>query len=103
MFPVSAGVLELAAAGTGAGAVISGRFSGAVDFPAPSAVSAEAEPTAPGAVECGPVINEIAAQEEPHDWVELCNAAESEMAMSGFVLADELTDVGKRTPFPSGL
>ena len=38
-FPVTAGTLELAAAGTGSGALVSGRFAGTVDFPATPAVS----------------------------------------------------------------
>lgn len=45
-FPVTAGVLELAEAETGAGSAVSGRFSSAVDFS--SAGSAEADPAVSG-------------------------------------------------------
>ncbi len=105
--PVTAGTLELAAAGTAPGAAIAGRFSGAVDFPAPppdtEAAGAEAAPATTDAARTGLVINEIAAQGDPLDWVELHNASDSEVALANFVLADDLTDAGKRTPFPPEL
>ena len=106
-FPVIAGTLQLTAAGTEPGAVVSGRFSGAVDFPAPPSVpeaaGAEAAPAATGAAATGLVINEIAAQGDPLDWVELYNASDSYVALANFVLADDLTDAGKRAPFPPDL
>ena len=104
-FPFTEGTLELAAAGTGRGAVVSGRFSGAVDFPAAPAAAdpTEAAAAATGAAQTGLVINEIAAQGEPLDWVELYNAADSHVALANFVVADDLTDAGKRIPFPPDL
>ena len=106
-FPVTAGTLQLTAADTEPGAVIAGRFSGAVDFPAPppvtEAASAEAAPAAAGAAATGLVINEIAAQGDPLDWVELYNGSDSYVALASFVLADDLIDTGKRVPFPPDL
>jgi len=106
-FPVTAGTLQLVAADTEPGAVIVGRFSGAVDFPAPppvtEAAAAEAEPAAACAAATGLVINEIAAQGDPLDWAELYNASDSFVALANFVLADDLDDAGKRVPFPPDL
>ena len=76
-----------------------GRFSGAVDFPAPPSVTAaagaEAAPAATAAAATGLIINEI-AQGDPLDWVELYNASDSYVALANFVLADDLTDASKR-------
>ncbi len=66
-------------------------------------VSAAVESAASGAAEPGLVINEVAAQGDPLDWVELYNVTETEVALSNYVLADDLTDVGKRAPFPTEL
>ena len=60
-------------------------------------------PAATGAAATGLVINEIAAQGDPLDWVELYNASDSYVALANFVLADDLTDAGKRVPFPPDL
>ena len=51
----------------------------------------------------GLVINEVAAKGDPLDWFELYNSTETAIALSAFVLADDLADPGKRVPFPSDM
>ena len=100
--PISSGWLELDAAGTEPGAAVTGRFSGTLWGVAEAAADAGGEPAAaPGAA--GLVINEVAARGEPLDWFELYNAGPAPLALADFVLADDLTDRGKRTPFPPDL
>ena len=101
-FPVTEGTLHLTAAGTEPGTAISGRFSGTVDFPAPPNVTGGA-PTAASVAESDLVINGIAAQGDPLDWVELNNTSDSYVALANFVLADDLADSGTRVPFPPDL
>ena len=50
----------------------------------------------------GLIVNEVAAQGDPLDWFELYNASDEPMDLAGFLMADDLTDAGKRTPFPEG-
>ena len=96
--PIVAGTLELGKAGTEPGATISGRLSGAIGFGAPP-------PSDDGAATrvASLIINEVAAQGDPLDWVELYNAADADLALAGFVIADDLQDAGKRVPFPADL
>ena len=101
--PIVAGTLELAAAGTERGAVISGRLSGAFGFGAPPVEERAAAPEAGLEIDAGLVINEVAAQGDPLDWVELYNAADADLALADFVIADDLKDAGKRVPFPADL
>ena len=54
------------------------------------------------ALDVGLVINEVAAKGDPLDWFELHNASRVPIALDGFEMADDLTDVGKRVPFPAG-
>ena len=96
--PIVAGTLELDEAGTEPGAAISGRLSGAIGFGAPPPSDDRA--TTPAA---GLIINEVAAQGDPLDWVELYNAADADLALADFVIADDLTDAGKRVAFPADL
>ena len=94
VLPLTGGRLELTAAGTGPGAMIAGRFYGAIggaDVPD----TAAAPPSGPGLV-----INEIAASGDPLDWFELYNSTDSIIPLSGFVLADDLDDPAKRVAFP---
>ena len=105
--PIIAGGLELDAAGTEPGAAVTGRFSGTLwGLEQPAAVSAAAGAAGEQAAvrdATGLVINEVAARGEPRDWFELYNAGPEPLALADFVLADDLTDPGKRTPFPPGL
>ncbi|WP_419853685.1 CotH kinase family protein [Candidatus Poriferisodalis sp.] len=104
--PFTEGALELSSGGTTAGAVIAGAFSGAYGWSPPT--SGDADPSAQGAdssetpLDVGLVINEVAAKGDPLDWFELHNASRVPIALDGFEMADDLTDVGKRVPFPAG-
>ena len=55
--------------------------------------------TAP--VDVGLVINEVAANGDPMDWFELYNSSTEPIALSDFVLADDLTDDSRRVAFPA--
>lgn len=104
--PFTEGALELSSGGTTAGAVIAGAFSGAYGWSPPT--SSDADTSAQGAdssetpLDVGLVINEVAAKGDPLDWFELHNASRVPIALDGFEMADDLTDVGKRVPFPAG-
>ncbi len=104
--PFTEGALELSSGGTTAGAVIAGAFSGAYGWSPPT--SGDADTSAQGAdssetpLDVGLVINEVAAKGDPLDWFELHNASRVPIALDGFEMADDLTDVGKRVPFPAG-
>ena len=104
--PFTEGSLELSSGGTTPGAAIAGAFSGAYGWsPSPSGVSgADAQGADPSdsPLDVGLVINEVAAKGDPLDWFELHNASRVPIALDGFEMADDLTDVGKRTPFPAG-
>ena len=100
--PITAGGLHLDAAGTVSGAAVTGRFSGTLWGLAEPAAAAGGEQAAAREA-TGLVINEVAARGEPLDWFELYNAGPEPLALADFVLADDLTDRGKRTPFPPGL
>ena len=98
--PITEGRLELIEVGTAPGAAISARFYGHIGD---GTALSSAEPEAAAAIDIGLVINEIAAQGEPWDWLELYNASDSYLALANFVLADDLTDASQRVPFPSDL
>ena len=94
------GRIELEEAGTELGDRVSGLFHGTF-------VSFDGETyTEPGAGETGAgiglIVNEVAAQGEPLDWFELYNDSDEPMDLADFLMADDLTDLGKRTPFPEG-
>ena len=104
--PFTEGELELSSGGTTSGAAIAGAFSGAYGWsPSPSGVSGAgaqgAEPS-DSPLDVGLVINEVAAKGDPLDWFELHNASRVPIALDGFEMADDLTDIGKRVPFPAG-
>ena len=101
--PIISGGLELDAAGMKPGAVVSGRFYGTLWGIAEPATEDGDESAAAAPGDSGLVINEVAARGEPNDWFELHNASDAPLALAGFVFADDLTDRGKRTPFPAGL
>ena len=105
--PFSEGVLMLSEASAEQGATVSGSFSGVFGGipPALPPESAGNDEASSGAAppDVGLVINEIAAQGDPRDWFELYNSSDSQLALANFVVADDLSDPGKRVPFPSDL
>ena len=98
--PFSEGVLTLLEASADEGATISGSFSGVFGGAPPPGGDASA---GAGRTDVGLVINEVAAQGDPLDWFELHNASDSPLSLDDFVVADDLSDPGKRVAFPAGL
>ncbi len=105
--PFSEGVLMLLEASAEQSATVSGSFSGVFGGipPALPPESAGNDEASSGAAppDAGLVINEIAAQGDPLDWFELYNSSDSQLALANFVVADDLSDAGKRVAFPSDL
>ncbi len=102
--PFTAGTLELTKAGTEPGAAIVASFSGAfggMASPADGDTAAAAAPSPTASEDVGLVINEVAAKGDPLDWFELYNATDSHIALANLVVADDLTDPGKRVAFPA--
>ena len=98
---IAKGGLEFDEASTELDAKISGRFYGTLfSFGGGEDTVAEAGDAEAGA-EIGLVINEVAAQGDPLDWFELYNASDESIDLADFVMADDLTDEGKRTSFPA--
>ncbi len=104
--PFTEGALELSSGGTSPGAAIAGTFSGAFGWSRPESggadISAQGADSSETPLDVGLVINEVAAKGDPLDWFELHNASRVPIALDGFEMADDLTDVGKRVPFPAG-
>ena len=104
--PFTEGALELSSGGTTPGAAIAGDFRGAYGWSPPATGDADAGARGAGTsdapLDVGLVINEVAAKGDPLDWFELHNASRVPIALDGFEMADDLTDVGKRVPFPAG-
>ncbi|MDE2743087.1 MAG: CotH kinase family protein [Gemmatimonadota bacterium] len=99
---IAKGGIEFSEASTESGAKISGRFYGTLfSFGGGEDVASE-DGDAEAGTEIGLVINEVAAQGDPLDWFELYNASDEPIDLAGFVMADDLTDKSKRTPFPDG-
>ncbi|MCQ3803733.1 MAG: CotH kinase family protein [bacterium] len=101
--PFAEGVLRLTAAGTSRGDTITGAFSGRFGWePAPTAGAGAGAGAGSAPANVGLVINEVAAKGDPLDWFELHNTSHEEISLDGFVVADSLTDAGKRVVFPPG-
>ncbi|WP_419864928.1 CotH kinase family protein [Candidatus Poriferisodalis sp.] len=104
--PFTEGVLDLSSGSTTPGAAVVGTFSGAFGWSPSPADSAGADTpdadASAGPLDVGLVINEVAAKGDPLDWFELYNASPVPIALDGLEMADDLTDVGKRVPFPAG-
>ncbi|MCY3559659.1 MAG: CotH kinase family protein [bacterium] len=102
--PFTEGTLELVEAGTTEGATVlgsfAGAFGGAPDVAGGGTGGGSAEPTP---VDVGLVINEVASKGDPLDWFELHNSSGEYLALANFVVADDLSDVGKRVAFPPDL
>ena len=97
---IAGGLLEIIEVGSEPGTVIAGRLSGTIyghDGPSEPVVGLLV--TAPRA-ETGLVINEVAAKGDPLDWLELHNASDAPIDLSGYLLADDLEDPDKRVAFP---
>ena len=95
---IATGRIELDEAGTGPGDRVSGLFHGNfVDFRGGAY-------TYGGAGEIGAriglIVNEVAAQGDPLDWFELYNASDEPMDLADFLMADDLTDLGKAHSIP---
>ena len=97
---IAKGLLEIIEVGSEPGTALSGRFSGTIfGHGGPS------EPVGGPVVQTaqalsGLVINEVAAKGEPLDWLELHNASDAPIDLSGYLLADDLGDPDKRVAFP---
>ena len=104
--PFTEGALELSSGGTTRGAAIAGTFSGTYGWSPPASGDTDADAqgadTSGTPLDVGLVINEVAAKGDPLDWFELHNASQVPIALDGFEMADDLTDIGKRVPFPAG-
>ena len=99
---IAKGGIEFDEASTEPGAKISGRFYGTLFSFGGGEDTAAADDDAEAGAAIGLVINEVAAQGDPLDWFELYNASDGPIDLADFVVADDLTDEGKRTPFPDG-
>ena len=104
--PFTEGTLTLLQAGAEPGAAITGSFSGAYGSTPEAAPTRtytySGEESGPSVVDIGLVINRVAAKGDPLDWFELYNASNSVIDLTGYVVADDLTDAGKRVAFPAG-
>ncbi|MCE2450818.1 MAG: CotH kinase family protein [Candidatus Latescibacteria bacterium] len=99
---IAKGGIEFSEASTESGAKISGRFYGTL-FSFGGGEDTVADDDAEAGAAIGLVINEVAAQGDPLDWFELYNASDESINLADFVMADDLTDEDKRTPFPDGM
>ena len=98
---IGKGGIEFSEASTEPGARVAGRFYGTL-FSFEGESSAEASDDE-AATDTRLVINEVAAQGDPLDWFELYNASDGPIDLANFVMADDLTDESKRTPFPADM
>ena len=98
--PFTEGTLTLVEAGTSVGSTVLGSFAGGFGGTVGGTAGEGADP-APSDV--GLVINEVAAQGDPLDWFEFHNSSGDHLALANFVMADDLTDIGKRVAFPDDL
>lgn len=97
---IAGGLLELIEVGSEPGTMLSGRLSGTIyGHEGPSEpMDGPVVQTPPAS--SGLVINEVAAKGDPLDWLELHNASDDPIDLSGYLLADDLEDQDKRVAFP---
>ena len=103
--PFSWGTLTLSEAGTGPSAAIAGSFSagyGSMEEAGPTRVYTYEGGSSSTATDIDLVINEVASKGDPLDWFELYNTGDTDIDLSGLVVADDLTDAAKRVAFPAG-
>ncbi len=86
------------APGSGGSGAVGGR-----DAPGSGGSGAVNGRDAPGSADIGLVINEVASKGDPLDWFELHNSSGEHLALANFVVADDLSDAGKRVAFPDDL
>ena len=102
--PFTEGTLRLVEAGTSEGATVLGSFVGAFGGALGVAGGATGGGSAdPAPADVGLVINEVASKGDPLDWFELHNSSGEYLALANFVMADDLSDAGKRVAFPADL
>ena len=102
--PFTEGTLTLAEAGTSDGATVLGSFVGAFGgAPGVAGGGTGGGSAEPAPVDVGLVINEVASKGDPLDWFELYNSSGEYLALANFVMADDLSDAGKRVVFPADL
>ena len=94
--PFTGGALLLTDAGTDPGAAVTGTLYARLGGAAGPAESGER------AADIGLVINEVAAKGDPLDWFELYNRSSDPIGLFAMLVADDLTDAGKRVAFPPG-
>ena len=99
---IAKGGIEFSEASTEPGAKISGRLYGTLFSFGGGEDVVSGDGDAEAVAEIGLVINEVAAQGDPLDWFELYNASDGPIELADFVMADDLTDESKRTPFLDG-
>ncbi len=99
---IAKGGIEFSEASTEPGAKISGRFYGTLFSFGGGEDVVSGDGDAEAGAEIGLIINEVAAQGDPLDWFELYNASDESIDLADFVMADDLMDESKRTPFPDG-
>ena len=105
--PFTEGTLVLSKAGTGPMAAIVGSFSASYgELPEREPYNPESNDDSDTVnfvtADFSLIINEVAAKGDPLDWFELYNAADSVIDLTGYVVADDLSDAAKRVAFPSG-
>ena len=99
--PLSGGSIELTEAAAESGSIIVGSVEAVWGSASPESGGESGASTATDSV--GLVINEIAAQGDPLDWFELYNGTDAAIDLSGYVVADDLSDVDKRMAFAAGV
>ena len=99
---IAKGGIEFSEASTEPGAKISGRFYGTLFSFGGGEDVVSGDGDAEAGAEIGLIINEVAAQGDPLDWFELYNASDESIDLADFVMADDLMDESKRTPFLDG-
>ena len=97
---IATGGIELDEAGTEPGDRVSGLFHGNLLSFGGNAFTEEGDGEIGAEIRL--IVNEVAAQGDPLDWFELYNASDEPMDLANFLMADDLTDAGKRTSFPEG-
>ncbi len=99
---IAKGGIEFSEASTKPGAKVAGRFYGTLLSFGGGGDAASGDDDEETRAEIRLIINEVAAQGDPLDWFELYNAADEPIELADLVMADDLTDESKRTPFPVG-
>ncbi|MYC37612.1 MAG: hypothetical protein F4X66_11995 [Chloroflexi bacterium] len=98
--PFTEGTLTLSQTGTEPGAAIVGDFSG--EFIGTFSTEKVTAIVAVELDESRLILNEVAAKGDPLDWFELYNIGDSVIDLTGYVVADDLTNAAKRVAFPPG-